>query len=258
MSALLETAGLTKRFGGVHAVDTLDLRVDVGEILGLIGPNGAGKSTVFSMISGFLKPTSGTVTFDGRDITRMHAYGVARLGMSRVFQHSISFRRMSALDNVLVGFHKRHETGLLGSVLRTRHARREEAVLRDEALELLDFMGLAAVKDETPASLPHGHQRGLSVAVALAADPKLLLLDEPVTGMNPSESALMTKQILRIRERGITIVIVEHDMKVVMGLCDRLVVLDYGAKICEGPPDKVCVDSLVCEAYLGKGTFDAA
>ena len=165
---------------------------------------------------------------------------------------------MSALDNVLVGFHRHHQTGLLGSLLRSGKARREEAALRDEALGLLDFMGLSAVKDEIPLNLPHGHQRGLSVALALAAKPKLLLLDEPVTGMNPSESALMTEQIRKIRDMGVTIVIVEHDMKVVMNLCDRLVVLDYGAKICEGPPDKVCVDPLVCEAYLGKGTFDAA
>jgi branched-chain amino acid transport system ATP-binding protein len=165
---------------------------------------------------------------------------------------------MSALDNVLVGFHRHHQTGLLGSLLRSGRARREEAALRDEALGLLDFMGLSAVKDEIPLNLPHGHQRGLSVALALAAKPKLLLLDEPVTGMNPSESALMTEHIRKIRDMGVTIIIVEHDMKVVMNLCDRLVVLDYGAKICEGPPDKVCVDPLVCEAYLGKGTFDAA
>ena len=258
MSPLLETAGLTRRFGGVVAVDDLDLQVEQGEILGLIGPNGAGKSTAFSMISGFLKPSGGRITFDGRDITRARAYEIARLGIGRVFQHSVSFRRMSALDNVLVGFHRHHQTGLLGSLVRSGKARREEAALREEAFGLLDFMGLAAVKDEIPLSLPHGHQRGLSVALALAARPKLLLLDEPVTGMNPSESALMTEQIRKIRDTGVTIVIVEHDMKVVMNLCDRLVVLDYGAKICEGPPDKVCVDPLVCEAYLGKGTFDAA
>jgi branched-chain amino acid transport system ATP-binding protein len=258
LSPLLETVGLTRRFGGVVAVDDLDLRVEQGEILGLIGPNGAGKSTAFSMISGFLRPTGGRITFDGRDITRARAYEIARLGIGRVFQHSVSFRRMSALDNVLVGFHQHHQTGLLGSLLRTGKARREEAALRQEALDLLDFMGLSAVKDETPLSLPHGHQRGLSVALALAARPKLLLLDEPVTGMNPSESALMTEHIRKIRDGGVTIVIVEHDMKVVMDLCDRLVVLDYGAKICEGPPERVCVDPLVCEAYLGKGTFDAA
>ena len=258
MTALLETAGLTRRFGGVVAVNDLDMTVEPGEILGLIGPNGAGKSTAFTMISGYLQPTAGRITFDGTDITMSRAYQVARLGIGRVFQHSVSFRRMSALDNVLVGFHRHHETGLLGSLLRSGKARREEAALRDEALGLLDFMGLSAVKDEIPPNLPHGHQRGLSVALALAAKPKLLLLDEPVTGMNPSESALMTQQIRKIRDMGVTIVIVEHDMKVVMNLCDRLVVLDYGAKICEGPPDKVCVDPLVCEAYLGKGTFDAA
>ncbi len=257
-SPLLETDGLTKRFGGVLAVNDLDLRVDPGEILGLIGPNGAGKSTVFSMVSGFLKPTEGRVVFDGREITRLAAYDIARLGMSRVFQHSVSFRRMSALDNVLVALDQRQRTRLIVSILRTRGARREEDALREEARGLLAFMGLAGLEDETPASLPHGHQRALSVAVALAAKPKLLLLDEPVTGMNPSESALMTEHILRIRDGGVTVVIVEHDMKVVMGLCDRLIVLDYGAKICEGPPDKVCVDPLVCEAYLGKGKFDAA
>ena len=153
MTALLETAGLTRRFGGVIAVNDLDMSVEPGEILGLIGPNGAGKSTAFTMISGYLRPTAGRITFDGRDITKARAYQVARLGIGRVFQHSVSFHRMSALDNVLVGFHRHHQTGLAGSLLRSRKARREEAALRDEALGLLDFMGLSAVKDEIPANL---------------------------------------------------------------------------------------------------------
>lgn len=258
MSAVLETRGLSKHFGGVRAVNDLDLAVQPGEILGLIGPNGAGKSTVFGMISGFLRPSGGTVWFDGRDITRLRAHEIARLGMARVFQHSVSFRRMTALDSVLVALDRRQRSSLAASLLRTRGARHEENALRAEALALLESLGLGELHEEMPANLPHGHQRALSIAVALATKPKLLLLDEPVTGMNPSESAQMTEHIRAIRKSGVTVVIVEHDMKVVMELCDRLVVLDYGAKICEGPPDVVCIDPMVCEAYLGKGKFDAA
>jgi branched-chain amino acid transport system ATP-binding protein len=258
MSTILETSKLTKRFGGVEAVKDLDIVVNEGEILGLIGPNGAGKSTVFSMIGGFQPPTEGKVFFQGRDITGMLAHDVAQLGIARVFQQSMIFGKLSVLDNVFVGCHKAYRTPQWKRVLRTGGARREERALRAKAAETIEFMGLGPVKNELARSLPHGFQRALSVAVALATGPKLLLLDEPVTGMNPSESNHMTGLIRKIRDLGITIMLVEHDMKVVMGICERVVVINFGEKLCEGPPEFVQVHPDVCEAYLGKGTFDAA
>jgi branched-chain amino acid transport system ATP-binding protein len=258
VSTILEISQLTKRFGGVSAVKDLDMVVNEGEILGLIGPNGAGKSTVFSMIGGFQEPTAGKVLFRGRDITGMQAHDVARLGIARVFQQSLIFGKLSALDNVFVGCHKAYQTPQWQRVLRTRGARREEKAQRERALEVLEFMGLGHVRDELARSLPHGFQRALSVAVALATGPQLLLLDEPVTGMNPSESKQMTDLIRKIRDLGITVMLVEHDMKVVMGVCERVVVISFGEKLCEGPPEYVQSHPDVCAAYLGKGTFDVA
>jgi branched-chain amino acid transport system ATP-binding protein len=256
---ILHTNGLTKRFGGVTAVNDLDLTVKQGEILGLIGPNGAGKSTVFAMISGFLQPTSGRIDFEGRQIAGLRADEVSALGVARVFQQTLVFRKLSVLENVFVGFHKSYRTPVYKRVLRMRGARAEERRLRGEALEIIGFMGLSALKDEAVTSLPHGHQRALNVALALATRPKLLLLDEPVTGMNPSETNAMTGLIRRIRdELGITVMLVEHDMKVVMGICERVVVINFGEKLCEGPPHVVRADEAVCAAYLGTGTFDAA
>lgn len=258
MNALLETKGLTKRFGGLLAVDDLDLSVAPGEIVGLIGPNGAGKTTVFAMISGFLPPSSGTVLFQGADITGMSAFRIARAGISRVFQQAITFEGLTVLDNVLVGLHKSHQAGLLSSVARSRRARTEEAALREKAVDILGFMGLAAVHDWEPANLPHGHQKALGMAVALASDPKLILLDEPATGMNPSESDTMIDHIRRVRDRGTTVVVVEHDMRVIKSVCDRLVCMNFGQKLCEGDPGYVTSHPEVCEAYLGKGATDAA
>jgi branched-chain amino acid transport system ATP-binding protein len=258
MTTILEVSKLTKRFGGVTAVSDLDIVVNEGEILGLIGPNGAGKSTVFSMIGGFQPPTAGSIVFQGKDITGMEAHDVARLGIARVFQQSMIFGRLSVLDNVFAGFHKAYQTPQWQRVLRTSGARREEKALRGKAVEMLEFMGLDHLQREQARSLPHGFQRTLSVAVALATGPQLLLLDEPVTGMNPSESKHMTDLIKRIREMGITIMLVEHDMKVVMGVCERVVVINFGEKLCEGLPQFVQSHPDVCEAYLGKGTFDVA
>lgn len=258
MSTILETRGLTKRFGGVYAVKGLDLSVKEGEIFGLIGPNGAGKSTVFSMVGGFQPPTEGEIVFDGSDITGDPADQVSRRGIARVFQQTLLFEKLSVLDNVFVGCHKEYQTPQWSRVLRTRAARVEEKRLRAKALETVKLMGLEPVQDQLAKNLPHGLQRTLSVALALVGQPRLLLLDEPVTGMNPSETKDMTRLISRIRDMGITIMLVEHDMKVVMDICERVVVIDFGEKLCEGPPDKVCVDEKVCEAYLGKGTFDAA
>lgn len=258
MSVILETSKLTKRFGGVTAVKNLDIVVNEGEILGLIGPNGAGKSTVFSMVGGFQPPTGGKILFKGRDVTSMPAHEVARLGIARVFQQSLIFGKLSVADNVLVGCHKAFGTPQWQRVFHTPRARREEKAVEAKALETIEFMGLGHVRNEQARSLPHGFQRALSVAVALATEPELLLLDEPVTGMNPSESKQMTDLIKRIRDMGVTVVLVEHDMKVVMGVCERVVVINFGEKLCEGPPEYVQSHPDVCEAYLGTGTFDAA
>jgi branched-chain amino acid transport system ATP-binding protein len=256
MSLVLCTRQLTRSFGGLQAVSGLDLEVHEGEILGLIGPNGAGKTTVFNLISGFLSPSRGSVVFLGRDITGWAPYRIARFGISRVFQQGLTFVGLSVLDNVLLGLHKSHQAGLLSSVLRTGPARAEERRLRDRGMDLLDLMGIQSLWDREPASLPHGHQMTLGLAVALASMPKLLLLDEPATGMNPSESDAMIEHIRRIRDAGVTIVVVEHDMRVVRRLCDRLVCMSFGHKLCEGDPSFVTSHPDVCKAYLGKGTFD--
>jgi branched-chain amino acid transport system ATP-binding protein len=256
MSLVLCTRQMTRSFGGLQAVSALDLEVNEGEILGLIGPNGAGKTTVFNLISGFLPPSRGSVIFLGKDITGWAPYRIARLGISRVFQQGLTFVGLSVLDNVLLGLHKSHQASLVSSVLRTGHARAEERRLRERGMDLLDLMGIQFLWDREPASLPHGHQMTLGLAVALASMPKLLLLDEPATGMNASESDAMIEYIRRIRDTGVTIVVVEHDMRVVRRLCDRLVCMSFGHKLCEGDPSFVTSHPDVCKAYLGKGTFD--
>ncbi len=258
MTTILETKGLTKKFGGLTAVSDLDLVVSESEILGLIGPNGAGKTTVFSMISGFQKPTAGQILFDGADVVGKRAHAVSKLGVARLFQHSLLFGNISVLENVIIGFHRNRSCGLFSSFIGSRKARSEEAGFREKALEILDFVGLSRLKDELPINLPHGHQRLLSVATTLATGPRLLLLDEPVTGMNPAEMKEMVQIIRKIRDTGITIMLVEHHMRVVMDLCDHIVVLNYGQKIAEGSAQQVCTDPEVCAAYLGKGTYDAA
>lgn len=249
---MLEVKKLTKYFGGLAAVNELDLRVNPTEILGLIGPNGAGKTTFFNVASGFFPPTSGQVLFDGRDITRLKAHDIAHLGISRTFQASTLFMKLSVLENVFTGYHMSYRTGFLKRILHTPSARKEEAEFRQRALEILEFMGLASLKEELAANLPHGHQRILGVCMALTTNPKLLLLDEPVTGMNPNETENMIHLIRQIRDRGITIVVVEHDMKAVMNLCDRIAVLNYGRKIAEGLPKEIRENKEVVEAYLGK------
>lgn len=259
MTPILEIKGLTKRFGGVTAVSDLDVTVETGELLGLIGPNGAGKSTVFAMIGGYLPPTAGTVVFGGRDITGLPAHEVAGLGICRMFQQTLIFKKLSVLDNVFIGYHKAYAVPPWKRILRTSSARAEERELRRRAMETIEFVGLADSSKELVTNLPHGHQRALNLAIALATNPRLLLLDEPVTGMNPSESRDMTQLIRRIqRELGMTIMLVEHDMKVVMDICERLVVINYGVKLCEGVPEFVQSDPDVCAAYLGRGTSDRA
>ncbi len=249
---LLQTLKLSKNFGGLQAVNELDLDIFESEILGLIGPNGAGKSTVFNMISGFFPPSSGKIIFRGEDITGLRADLIAQKGISRTFQASTLFMESTVLDNVFAGFHMYYKEPAWKAFLHTAGARKEDNNLKEEALNILNFMGIGELKDELALNLPHGLQRILGVCVALASNPKLLLLDEPLTGMNPTEKTDMMDKIRQIREKGITIALVEHDMKAVMSICERIVVLSYGKKIAEGNSQEVKENKEVIEAYLGK------
>jgi branched-chain amino acid transport system ATP-binding protein len=252
MGNILEVKKLNKQFGGLAAINGLDLNVRDTEILGLIGPNGAGKTTLFNVISGFFPPTSGEVLFNGREITWLKAHEIADLGISRTFQATSLFMKLSVLDNVFTGYHLSYKANKLKRILRTPTALKEEELLRQKAIEVLEFMGLTPLINELAANLPHGHQKILGICLALATNPKLLLLDEPVTGMNATETQNMINLIRQIRERNITIVLVEHDMKAVMNLCDRIVVLNYGQKIAEGLPEEIRENKEVIEAYLGR------
>lgn len=252
MKRLLEVRNLSKHFGGVAAISNLDMDVHQSEILGLIGPNGAGKTTLFNAISGFFPPSSGTIVFAEKDITGLKANQIAQLGLTRTFQATTLFMEISVLENVFFASHLSYRTSKWKRWLRSASAVQEEELLRQKALKVLEFMGLAALGEELAANLPHGHQRILGICLALTTDPKLLLLDEPMTGMNPVETETMIGLIRQIRDRGITTVLVEHDMKAVMNLCDRIVVLNYGEKIAEGLPEEIRNNHTVVEAYLGK------
>jgi branched-chain amino acid transport system ATP-binding protein len=255
--ALLELTGLTKRFGGLTAVNKLNLSVREKEILGLIGPNGAGKSTVFNTISGVHAPTSGRVVFRGEDVTRLPPHAIARKGIVRTFQATTLFHDYSLLDNVRIARHLRLRAGVWASLLHTPGYRAEEADNAGRAEALLEIVGLRELGGELAKNLPHGHQRALGVAIAMASDPILLMLDEPLTGMNREEAGAMARIIRRIRGRGITIILVEHDMRAVMDLCDRIAVLNYGNKIAEGSPEEIRENREVIEAYLGTEARDA-
>jgi branched-chain amino acid transport system ATP-binding protein len=249
---MLEVKKLSKSFGGLSAITNLDLDIFDSEILGVIGPNGAGKTTLFNVISGFHTPTSGKVIFNGHDITGLKAHEVAHIGISRTFQVSNLFMSLSALDNVFTCHHMSYTTTIWRRFLHTPSAMEEEKRLRKNTLEILEFMGLDPLKDEVAAQLTHGQQKTLGICMALATNPKLLLLDEPVTGMNPVEIQDMVNLISRMRSRGITIAIVEHNMQAVMNLCDRIVVLNHGEKIAEGSHEEIIENREVIEAYLGE------
>jgi branched-chain amino acid transport system ATP-binding protein len=253
MAALLTTSGLTRRFGGLVAVDSVDLDIEPGSVHGLIGPNGAGKTTVLNLVSGHLAATAGTITFNGLNIVNLPAERRAASGIRRTFQNLKLFREMSAVENVMIGLHTGTRSGIFHSLVRTRFQRFEEKSILRGAREALDFVGLIDFANQPAGSLPHGHQRLLEIARAFVAKPALLLLDEPAAGLNGAESKRLVDLIRRIRATGVTIMLVEHQMDVVMPTSDRITVLNYGRRLADGTPTEIRQHPDVIKAYLGKG-----
>jgi ABC-type branched-subunit amino acid transport system ATPase component len=248
---LLDVDRLTIKFGGVIALDDVSFDIKPGEILGLIGPNGAGKTTAFNVITGVYQATSGTVTFDGTVLRKKKRYQITKLGIARTFQNIRLFPSMTALDNVLVGADAHSKVGILRAIFRTPYFRRTERESREEARALLKFVGVDGRAEEFSTNLSYGDQRRLEIARALATRPKLICLDEPAAGFNPAEKQRLMQLIRDIRDAGNTVLLVEHDMKLVMGVCDRIVVLEFGKKVAEGTPAEIQANPVVIAAYLG-------
>jgi branched-chain amino acid transport system ATP-binding protein len=256
--AILEVDNVTMRFGGVTALDAVDFDIREGEILGLIGPNGAGKTTCFNVMTGVYQATSGQIRFDGKPLAKLKRYKITKLGIARTFQNIRLFKSMTALENVLVGCDAHSKVGLLNALFRTPLHRRTESASVEAAYELLEFVGVGGRADELAENLSYGDQRRLEIARAMATKPKLLCLDEPAAGFNPAEKQRLMELIRKVRDQGYTVLLIEHDMRLVMGVTDRIVVLEFGRKIAEGSPAEIRENPAVIAAYLGVDEEDAS